>query len=228
MHREVSFMISLRRSVPVPNGLEVLLAPLVAEFEHCVLDFAADSMPFSGAGSVWSAPAETAWFIIVCALLAADLDEGSLAGLVTDDAPVAAGKICLPGDLHLAATTVAASAIALFFELVHGDALWPPSYSMMNWPLSISSLCTLSGSTPNFSLIIFRATDSALRNRRSSRRSGRSVVQVDLVALCHLVEGHRVAALYDTPIFMFGSALSTHFASCFGYQQGSAVEGPAV
>src|SRR5512138_1126180 len=34
--------------------------------------------------------------------------------------------------------------------------LWPPSYSMMNWPLSISSLCTLSGSTPNFSVIIFR------------------------------------------------------------------------
>src|SRR5512138_1521442 len=35
--------------------------------------------------------------------------------------------------------------------------LWPPSYSMMNWPLSISSLVTAFGSTPNFSLIMRRA-----------------------------------------------------------------------
>src|SRR5665647_1067014 len=35
--------------------------------------------------------------------------------------------------------------------------LCPPSYSMMNWPLSISSLWTLSGSTPNLSVIILRA-----------------------------------------------------------------------
>jgi len=34
---------------------------------------------------------------------------------------------------------------------------WPSFVTMMNWPLSISSLTTSSGLTPNFSAIIFRA-----------------------------------------------------------------------
>ena len=62
--------------------LEVMLAPLVAELEHCTFDFAADLETlgvcrFGGNDSFLDCPVKK-----VCTFLAADLDKGCLSGLV--------------------------------------------------------------------------------------------------------------------------------------------------
>ena len=91
-----------------------------------------------------------------CTLLAADLDEGRLAGLVADDTPVPAGEY-LPcrGTFTLQRRQFDLRPKPASSSSSMEMPLWPPSNSMMNWPLSISSLVTVFGSTPNFSLIIF-------------------------------------------------------------------------
>ncbi len=99
------------------------LAPLVAELVHCTFDLSADLdtlgvCRFRGKFLGFDCSVEK-----FCTLLAADLDKGSLPGLVADDTPVPAGEVCLAGDLHLAPAAVAPAAVAGLFELIHGDTL---------------------------------------------------------------------------------------------------------
>ena len=129
-------MVDARVTLHAPRGLpgnglpeggceciKVVLAPLVTELVHCILNLGADLdtlgvCRFRGKFLGFDCSVEK-----FCTLLAADLDKGRLAGLVADDTPVPAGKIRLPGDLHLAAAAVRPAAVAGLFELIHGDTL---------------------------------------------------------------------------------------------------------
>jgi len=88
------------------QGFEVVLAPFVAKLEHCILNLSAD-LDTLGVGclgckflGIDSALDE------FCTFLGADFNKGGLAGLLANNSPVPAGKVCLPGDLYLAAAAV--------------------------------------------------------------------------------------------------------------------------
>ena len=90
-----------------PKSSEILLPPLVAELEHCTFDLSADLKTlgvcrFGQRGHRFYCTVNE-----VCTLVAADLDKGCLTGLVADDTPVTAGKVCLAGDFVLAPAAVA-------------------------------------------------------------------------------------------------------------------------
>ena len=100
-----------------------MLAPLVAELEHRTLDFSAD-LKTLGVGCFGCEDSFLDCTVNEgCTLLGADLDKGCLSGTGSDDTPVPAGKVCLAGDLHLAAAAVRPAAVAGLFEFVDGDTL---------------------------------------------------------------------------------------------------------
>ena len=102
---------------------KVFCPPLVAKFQHCTLYLSTDLDPL-GVGFFGLDDAGLLGLCQqVCTLLAAYFDEGRLPGLVADDSPVAAGKVCTAWDFQLAAAAVRPPAVALLLEFVHGDAL---------------------------------------------------------------------------------------------------------
>jgi len=105
---------------------EVLLAPLVAEFQHRVLGLLADLDTLLGSGFDFDYTSSDSPFQKGGALIAARFHKSRLTGFVADDSPIPAGEIGLPGDLQFAAAAVRSPPEALFLELVHGDALVAP------------------------------------------------------------------------------------------------------
>ncbi len=98
--------------------LEIMLPPLVAEFQHCAFNLGTDCKTFWICCRGFKGTCLNRSINEVCTLLGADLDKGCLPGLIADDTPITAGKICLAGNLHLAPAAVAPPAISLFFELI--------------------------------------------------------------------------------------------------------------
>ncbi len=103
----------------------------------------------------------------------------------------------------------------------------PSAVLMMNWPLSISSFTTVSGSTPNFSLIIFRAiVGFTVPPQFTPIMTMLSRLIWPRLAISYMAIASQ--PFTTTPIFMFGSALSTHLASCLGTSSVPQWREPAV
>ena len=167
--------------------VKVVLAPLVAKLDHCTLDFAPDlkTLGVRCFGCKDTGFHRTAYE--VCTLLAADFDEGCLTGLVADDTPVPAGKVCLAGDFILAAAAVGPASVACFFEFVDGDAL--VSAFVLDDELSLVDLflVDLVRVNPEFIGNHLAGEDRADRTTAVDTDHD-DVVKVDLLALGKLVE----------------------------------------
>ncbi len=134
----------------------------------------------------------------VCTLLAADLDERGLPGLVADDAPVPAGEVCLPRDLHLAPAAVGPPAVALLLELVHRDAL--VAALVLDDELALVDLLLVDRVRVDPELLLDHLPCHDRADRTTAVHADHDdVVQVDLLPLRQLVEAHHIAALDGDP-----------------------------
>jgi len=200
-----------------------VLAPLVAKLEHCALDFPAD-LKTLGVGSFGCKDSG-----LDCAvdelgtLLGADLNESSFSGLLANDTPVSAGKVCLPGDLHLAAAAVAAPSVAGFFELVNGDAL--VAAFVLDDELALVDLFLVDDIGVNAVLVSDHPAGKDRADRSTTVDTDEEdVVKIDLLPLGKFVERHGIAALdRDTDLHVCGAVHV--LLDELGQEQGTAVEG---
>ena len=94
---------------------------------------------------------------------------------------------------------------------------------MMNWPLSISSLWTLSRVNTEFVSNHFAGEDGTDRTTAVDADQN-NIVHVNLLAFCKLKETHYIAAFDGNPN-LFGFCSVQVFLYQFWQEKGSAVEG---
>ncbi len=158
MHRDVSFMIFFKRSFPSPRLSKYLFRHLSPSFSMAPSTLPRISIPFGFAASVLRLPAFTAAsrrFAPFSEQTSTNVAFPALSPM-TPQFPQARsawrGTFILHRRQLDRRPNPSSSSSSIEMPLC-----WPSFVTMMNWPLSISSLTTSSGSTPNFSRIIFRA-----------------------------------------------------------------------
>jgi len=171
-----------------------MCAPLVSELEHRILDLPADLNTLGICCLCCKDAIFDCTIDEVCPLLGTDLDKGCFSGLVADNPPVSAGKVCLAGDFHLTATAVGPASESFFFKFINLDAL--VSAFVLDDKLTLVDLFLMDGIRVYTEL--FRdhlpGTHRAYRTTTVDTNHD-NIVKIYLVSLCKLVKGHDVTTL---------------------------------
>ena len=200
-----------------------MLAPLVAELQHCAFDFAPDLKTLGVRCFSCKDTGFHGTVYEVCTLLAADFNKGCLTGLVADNTPVPAGEVCLAGDLHLTAAAVGPAAVAGFFEFVNGDTF--VAAFVLDDELALVDLFLVDRVRVNPEFIGNHLAGKDRADRTTAVDTDHDdIVKVDLLALGKFIECHCIATL-DRDTDLLDLCTVKVFLDQFREQERSAVEG---